>query len=208
MLDKEGFDIWSKDYDKSVEASSREYPFDGYYEVLNHVYNSIECKAGSRILDVGFGTGVLTNKLYEEGARIYGMDFSQGMIDIAKSKMPDGTFIKWDFNDGVPPMLKDMKFDYIVSSYAIHHLNDEKKVEFIGELKQLLNPNGKIIIADVAFENQQDLNACKEVSGDSWDEDEIYMMADKLIKSLRDKEINCSYKQISSCAGILEILDK
>lgn len=205
MLDKEGFDIWSKDYDKSVEASSKEYPFDGYYEVLNQVYNSIEGKNGKRILDVGFGTGVLTNKLYEDGAKIYGMDFSQGMIDIAKSKMPEGTFIQWDFNNGVPHRLKELKFDYIVSSYAIHHLNDEKKVEFIGELKQLLNPSGKIIVADVAFETQQDLEDCKEVSGDKWDEDEIYMVASEITKGLEGKGINCSYKQISSCAGILKI---
>lgn len=205
MLDNIGFDIWAKDYDKSVEASSREYPFDGYYEVLNTVYNSIDCKAGKSILDIGFGTGILTNKLYEDGARIYGMDFSQGMIEIAKSKMPGGTFIQWDFNNGIPPRLKEMGFDYIVSSYAIHHLSDEKKVEFIGELKQVLNPSGKIIIADVAFENLQDLNACKEISGDSWDEDEIYMVAEELVKNLKDKGINCSYKQISSCAGILEI---
>lgn len=205
MLDNIGFDIWSKDYDKSVEESSREYPFDGYYEVLNQVYNSIDYKAGRKILDVGFGTGLLTNKLYEDEARIYGMDFSQGMIDIAKEKMPEGTFIQWDFNDGIPPMLKDMKFDYIVSSYAIHHLTDEKKVEFIGELKQLLNLGGKIIIADVAFERQQDLDACKEASVGKWDEDEIYMVVDELTKSLTEKELNCRYKQISSCAGILEI---
>lgn len=206
MLDKEGFDIWSKDYDRSVEASSREYPFDGYYEVLSKVYNSIEFKEERRILDVGFGTGVLTNKLYEDGAKIYGMDFSQGMIDIARSKMPEGTFIQWDFNYGIPPMLKEITFDYIISSYAIHHLNDEKKVEFIEELKQLLNPGGKIIVADVAFENQQELKACRVLSGDNWDEDEIYMVADKITKSLRNKGINCSYKQVSSCAGILEVI--
>lgn len=206
MLDKEGFDIWSKDYDKSVEASSSEYPFDGYYEVLSEVYNSIDEKLERRILDVGFGTGLLTNKLYEKGAKIYGMDFSQGMIDIAQEKMPKGTFIRWDFNDGVPPMLKEIAFDYIISSYAIHHLNDDKKVEFIEELKKLLKPGGKIIVADVAFENQQDLKACRVLSGDNWDEDEIYMVADKLTKMLKDKGINCSYKQISSCAGILEII--
>lgn len=206
MLDKDGFDIWSKDYDKSVEASSREYPFEGYYEVLNHVYNSIDCKAGRRILDVGFGTGILTNKLYEEGARIYGMDFSQGMIDIAQEKMPEGTFIRWDFNDGVPPMLKEITFDYMISSYAIHHLNDDEKVEFIEELKQLLIPGGKIIVADVSFENQQELKDCRALSGDSWDEDEVYIVADKLTKMLSDRGINCFYKQISSCAGILEII--
>lgn len=206
MLDNKGFDIWSKDYDKSVERSSKEYPFHGYYEVINQVYNLIHEKVGKRILDVGFGTGLLTNKLYEDGAEIYGMDFSQGMIDIAKEKMTDGTFIQWDFNDGVPPMLKEMDFDYIISSYAIHHLNDHKKVEFIGELKNLLKPGGKIIFADVAFETEKDLNNCKEASGDSWDEDELYMVAEKIIEMLKADGIASSYKQISSCAGILEVL--
>ena len=206
MLDNKGFDIWSKDYDKSVERSSMEYPFHGYYQVLNEVYNSIGEKLGRRILDVGFGTGLLTNKLYEDGAEIYGMDFSQGMIDIAKEKMPEGTFIQWDFNAGVPPMLKEMTFDYIISSYAIHHLNDHKKVEFIGELKKLLKPGGKIIFADVAFETKQDLNNCKEASGDSWDHEEIYMVAEEIIEMLKADGINSSYKQISSCAGILEVL--
>lgn len=205
MLDSIGFDIWAKDYDKSVEARSSEYPFDGYYNVLSKVYDSIIFKEEKRILDVGFGTGFLTNKLYEAGAKIYGMDFSQEMIEIAKKKMPEGIFIHWDFNDGVPSMLMDLKFDYIISSYAIHHLNDEKKVEFIEELKQLLKANGKIIIADVAFETQLALETCKEVSGERWDLDEIYMVADKITKRLKYINIDCSYKQISSCAGILEI---
>lgn len=49
------------------------------------------------------------------------------MIDIAKEKMPNGLFIQSDFNLGIPSELAHEKFDYIISSYAIHHLNNEKK---------------------------------------------------------------------------------
>ena len=40
----------------------------------------------STVLDIGFGTGVLTAKLYEQGHSIYGFDFSANMIAIAKEK--------------------------------------------------------------------------------------------------------------------------
>lgn len=46
----------------------------------------------------------------------------------------------------------DKKFDYVVSSYAIHHIDNDAKINFIFQLKNVLKNNGRIIIADVAFE--------------------------------------------------------
>ena len=205
MLDNKGFDLWAKEYDKSVKKSSNEYPFDGYYDVLNYVYNSVINKESKKILDVGFGTGLLTSKLYEDGANIFGIDFSKKMIDIAKQKMPNGVFIQRDFNLGIPSELKCEKFDYIISSYAIHHLSNDKKVEFIVQLKDLLNENGKIIIADVAFRTEENLLQCKRENLNKWDEEEIYMVEDKVVPALYKNNIEAGYTQISSCAGILEI---
>lgn len=205
MLDNKGFDLWSKEYDKSVEMSSKEYPFDGYYDVLTFIYNSIEDKENKNILDIGFGTGLLTNKLYESGANISGIDFSQGMIDIAKEKMPNGLFIQRDFNLGIPSELKDKKFDYIISSYAIHHLDNLGKVKLINQLKNILSENGKIIIADVGFKTNKDLLACKEQYSHKWDESEIYIVEEDIVKQLQDNGLDVNYTQMSSCAGVLGI---
>jgi ubiquinone/menaquinone biosynthesis C-methylase UbiE len=38
-------------------------------------------------LDIGFGTGVLTKKLYDAGYEIYGVDFSDKMLEIAKYRL-------------------------------------------------------------------------------------------------------------------------
>ncbi|MEG2786843.1 MAG: class I SAM-dependent methyltransferase [Romboutsia sp.] len=205
MLDNKGFDLWSKDYDKSVERSSKEYPFDGYYEILNYIYNSITNRKTSKVLDIGFGTGLLTHRLYEDGVNIFGIDFSQGMVDIAKKKMPNGVFIQHDFNLGIPVEIKDERFDYIISSYAIHHLEDDKKVQFIGRLKDLLVRDGKIIIGDVGFKTKNQLLECRNYNLDKWDEDEIYIVEEKIIPELRKNGVNGSYAQISSCAGIIEV---
>ena len=49
MLDSKGFDLWADGYDKSVNLSeeSNEYPFAGYKEVLNSIYNQARKKENS-----------------------------------------------------------------------------------------------------------------------------------------------------------------
>ena len=39
--------------------------------------------AGLKVLDAGCGTGYLSRKLYDRGARVIGIDFSEKMIEIA-----------------------------------------------------------------------------------------------------------------------------
>ena len=69
MLDNKGFDLWADRYDKSVGLSEEEntYPFAGYKKVLGNIYKTIMEKSNSVVLDIGFGTGTLTRKLYENG---------------------------------------------------------------------------------------------------------------------------------------------
>ena len=42
MLSNQGFDLWADDYDKSVGLSDENgtYPFAGYKNVLNEIYNA------------------------------------------------------------------------------------------------------------------------------------------------------------------------
>ncbi|MEH7125027.1 class I SAM-dependent methyltransferase [Bacillus sp. JJ1773] len=98
MLNNQGFNLWADNYDKTVQASeeTNRYPFAGYKKILNTIFNEVMQKKNSKVLDIGFGTGVLTSKLYENGHQIDGLDFSSKMISIAKSKMPITNLIEWD----------------------------------------------------------------------------------------------------------------
>lgn len=205
MLNDRGFDIWSEEYDEYVKKSSGEYPFDGYYDVLEFVYRKIQNKNTSKILDIGIGTGVLTYRLYKDGAVIYGVDFSRKMIQISLSKMHDAILLQWDFSKGLPPEFKAEKFDYIISTYAIHHLNDDRKIEFISKLRDSLKEKGKLIIADISFETDEKRNECKRKYADKWDIDESYMAATDISVKLKAQGFNAEYTQISSCAGVLEL---
>ncbi len=204
MLDSKGFDLWSDEYDNTVDRNSKCYPFDGYYKGLTYIYDKIiEDNKSKKILDIGFGTGTLTEKLYNRGFQIYGIDFSENMIEIASKKMPNAKLIKHDFNNGLPKEIIEEKFDYIISSYAFHHLTNEKKVQFIKLLYNHLKIGGTIIVLDIAFETEDDFNRCHKENKEDWDDSEIYIIWDNLKKLI---DLHCKYNQISSCAGIIEIV--
>lgn len=99
MLGSKGFDLWAGDYDKSVGLSDEDgtYPFAGYKAVLNEIYNRVLSLPGKAVLDIGFGTGTLTAKLYERGCRIFGQDFSGEMLRLAQEKCRKQSFIKATF---------------------------------------------------------------------------------------------------------------
>ena len=205
MPDNKGFDLWADGYDKSVQLSEEndEYPFAGYKDVLNTIYNIVHKREKAKILDIGFGTGILTKKLYDDGYEIYGIDFSQKMIEIAKEKMPLASLIKYDFSKGLPEEIKDNSFDYIISTYAMHHLKDEEKNEFIEKLESYLNKDGKIIIGDIAFKTRELLEKCKANYNEYWDDEEIYFVFEELKESLYNK--NISFTEISHCSGVIQI---
>lgn len=115
------------------------------------------------MLDIGIGTAILSHRLYDNGHSIDGLDFSAKMIEIAQAKMPKANVLECDFSAGLPKEIKEKKYDFIVSTYALHHLNDDEKLTFIKELLPLITDNGKIFIGDIAFQNRDNLDVEKKV---------------------------------------------
>jgi ubiquinone/menaquinone biosynthesis C-methylase UbiE len=74
---------------------------------------------GKRVLDMGCGTGGDMGFLVEEGAKAYGIDPSDGMLDIARREHPAACLSRqsceWtDFPDAF--------FDVVISKYALNHV--------------------------------------------------------------------------------------
>lgn len=206
MLNQSGFDLWADDYDKSVGLSEEEnrYPFAGYQAVLGTIYQTVMKKPGAAVLDLGFGTGTLTAKLYEKGCRVFGQDFSIRMIEIASEKMPHAHLYQGDFTEGLAEPLLRQRYDFIISTYALHHMTDERKISFLRVLQSLLNPGGQILIGDVAFETRKELERCRKDAGEEWDEEEIYFVVDELEGAFP----TLVFQRISSCAGVLSLSEQ
>ena len=203
MLNSSGFNVWADGYDESVQQSDAGgvYPFAGYATMLQEIYGRI-CACGAKdVLDIGFGTGTLTAKLYAHGCNLFGQDFSSRMIELARQKMPRAKLYQGDFSLGLVQELKQRRYDAIVATYALHHLTDEQKVALIRELLPLLNEKGCIYMGDVAFATRAELEQCQAQAGDEWDRSEIYFVFDELKQAFPQLE----FERVSYCAGLLTL---
>ena len=203
MLDNKGFDLWADGYDKDVGVSDEEntYPFAGYKDILDSIFKTIMQKPNAKVLDIGFGTGTLAAKLYENGCQIYGQDFSERMIELASEKMPDADLYQGDLTKGLADPLMNRSYDFIVATYSLHHLTDRQKVDLLRILMGLLNEGGEILIGDVAFETREELDECRQDAGDEWDDDEEYFVAEELRKEFPAS----AFEKFSYCSGVLTI---
>lgn len=203
MLNSNGFDLWADEYVKTVGLSDEDgtYPFAGYKAVLGTIYSRVLNARAERVLDIGFGTAALTSKLYERGCIIYGQDFSEKMLRIAREKMPEANLYRGDFSEGLAEALKVQKYDAIIATYSLHHLTDMQKVAFLRELLERLSPNGCLYIGDVAFENRSDLEKCRAEAGNDWDGDEIYFVHEEL----RAHFPKILFEKMSPCAGLFTL---
>ncbi|MBR3137444.1 MAG: class I SAM-dependent methyltransferase [Clostridia bacterium] len=203
MLDTRGFDLWADGYDASVGLSDEKntYPFAGYKKVLGNIFRKIMEKQNAVVLDIGFGTGTLTSKLYEYGCTVYGQDFSQKMIESAMEKMPGAHLYQGDFSQGLVEPLNRQSYDFIVATYSLHHLTDGQKIAFLRTLLDRLKVGGRILIGDIAFATREELEKCRLAAGEEWDEEEIYFVADEW----KDVFLSLYFEPVSHCADILTL---
>ena len=203
MLNNTGFDLWADGYDKSVGLSDENdrYPFAGYRAMMNALYQRVLAQSGRDVLDIGFGTGVLTSRLYKQGCRIYGQDFSARMIELAQAKMPDARLYQGDFSKGLVPELRAQQYDAIVATYSLHHLTDAQKIGFLRALLPLLKQDGCLFIGDVAFRTREELEACRTAAGEDWDSDEIYFVYGEL----RPHFPMLTFESFSHCTALLTL---
>lgn len=203
MLNSNGFDVWADGYDESVRLADENdaYPFAGYAAILKEIYGRVCASGAKAVLDIGFGTGTLAAKLYQQGCDVFGQDFSSRMIQLAQEKMPRAQLYQGDFSLGLVQALKQQRYDAIIATYALHHLTDEQKVAFLQELLLLLQDNGCIYVGDVAFATRAQLEQCKAQAGDDWDASEIYFVYDELKQAFPQLR----FEPVSHCASLLTL---
>ena len=203
MLDGKGFDSWAYQYDDNVRETDEKgaYPFAGYAEVLKRIGDSVLAAGPSDVFDAGFGTGILTKRLYDAGCRIWGQDYSKTMLKIAQEKMPDAVLCFGDLGLSLEPAILAQRYDFVVVTYALHHFMLEEKCILLRRLQLCLKPGGTILIGDIAFADAADEAACRARFADEWDDDEIYMHFDEMKRYFP----GITYEKISHCCGLFTL---
>ena len=144
------FDEWSDHYDETISSNEGEYVevFEGYDDILTETVNELGLPAGSRIIDIGSGTGNLTHVAAGKGYAAIGLEPNLRMRQHSLRKYPDipvvsGSFLSLPF--------EDHSIDGFISTYAFHHLSDSEKYESAKRLRKKLRNGGKVIITDTMY---------------------------------------------------------
>lgn len=98
---------------------------------------------GVQVLDAACGTGRHAAFLTDHGCTVTGVDQSEAMLAVARSKVPGARFECADIRD-LP--YKDGEFDLVVISLALSHLADPTGA--LVELRRVLLPGGTLVITD------------------------------------------------------------
>ena len=121
-----------------------------FYHKSLEKYFAFSIPEGSRVLEIGCGTGDLLAAVKPSFG--VGVDFSSKMVEIAVSQHPDLLFRVHDIEEnGFIDQLdeSDQQFDYIILSDLVHILWDVQKA--LGNLKKFCTPSTRIIISNYNF---------------------------------------------------------
>lgn len=197
------FDAWSTDYDRAV-GDDGTFPFDGYDRVLHRVLDLAEVTPGQEILELGPGTGNLTRLLLDSGAAVWGLDFSEGMLTVARQKTPEATLVQGHVLEPLPAPL-DRRYDRIVGTYVLHEFPLSEKVSLVARLvEQHLAPGGRLIFGDIGFADNAARSIVREHTGAGWDE-EFYWLADETAAAFEPHGLQVQFEQLSSCGVVVSL---
>lgn len=138
-----GGEEWTVDQDKVHRYLDRadEFPhrLEGESVLLAHVPGD-----AVRILDLGTGDGRLLSLLRADREEMcgVGLDFSEIMLTKARERFGEDERIDLVEHDLARPLPALGRFDAVVSSFAIHHLEHRRKRSLYGEVLDLLRPEG------------------------------------------------------------------
>lgn len=96
-----------------------------------------------RLCDLGCGPGHVAAYLHSQGADIFGIDLSPGMVEQARAKFPGLTFEQGDMR-GLK--LDDGALGGIIALYSIIHIPREDVTDVLRELRRVLTPGGKLLL--------------------------------------------------------------
>ena len=121
---------------------------------VNRAYDRlVACiEAGQRVLDIGCGTGALTVRAAQRGARVVGIDVNVQMLDLARRRVAaSGRAADVELREmGVAELDGELacSYDVVMSGLCFSELTEGERSFALRQADRLLGPGGLLLLAD------------------------------------------------------------
>jgi ubiquinone/menaquinone biosynthesis C-methylase UbiE len=124
-------------------------------DIAHSMIREISLTPDMDVLDFGCGTGLLTFALQPFVRAITGVDSSQGMLDVFKTKVKEQNLsnIKANYLDLDNGDILEGSYHLIVSSMTLHHIKNISPL--LKQFYSILLPSGQLAIADLDLDDGQ-----------------------------------------------------
>ncbi len=115
------------------------------------------------VLDLGCGYGDLTAEIlkYKSDAKVVMLDFSEEMIKICRMRFNGNENIEIyeaDLNKSLPGKIKNYKFNIAASSFSLHHIEYENRVDLYKSIYEHLVNEGIFANGDMFIGESSKIN--------------------------------------------------
>lgn len=107
------------------------------------VREALRITPGMRVLDIAAGTGTSSASYAEAGADVVALDFSIGMVEVGKERMPEMEFIA---GDATALPFADNTFDAATISYGLRNVHDPDLA--LREMMRVVRPGGTLVVCE------------------------------------------------------------
>jgi SAM-dependent methyltransferase len=126
-----------------------------YEEALRRV----DLQPGALVLDVGCGVGAFLRLVAERGARPFGLDASEALLDLARERVPEAELRVGDM-EALP--YEDDTFDLVTGFNAFFFANDFTAA--VREAGRVAKPGAPVVIQVWGAHERNDLEAMKAIA--------------------------------------------
>jgi ubiquinone/menaquinone biosynthesis C-methylase UbiE len=140
-------DRWNESNASAYDAYRRLSRRDGWKRFLAKALAKVP--AGTRVLEVGSGTGFITSILVELGFEVEGIDLSEAMLTVARANLEKESLaqkVRLSQGDAESLAYPDNHFQAVVSRWVLWTL--PRPAEAIGEMARVLKPGGTVLLVD------------------------------------------------------------
>ena len=147
-------ELWSARAQRWAEQETQQRP------IYREVAERLGIRDDNRVLEVGCGSGVFLQVAAEQGATVTGLDAAEGLVEIARTRVPSAEVHVGDLGELPFP---DETFDVVAGFNAFQFADD--MVAALREARRVLSPGGQVAIQVWGRPERCDLTAMLSVVG-------------------------------------------